>query len=339
MVEAGKVIKHRGLRALLATLGLAAIAYFSLDAAGVSLPQRQREARQEGQISSSPKKTIDDLAVIRQYQPELAHVIEQQPWYKDGINKDKAGEKHIISLFNLNLPYPNVKYLPDKVMLDSYERDIAMVYPKGFESTAQESAAYLKNNLPKIQSFFGIPVSWSMLVVHLREASKSAGGSSKDGIALINAAYPDLPTTERLRHTMGHEGGHTILNQDDKGGVLWYNESMADLGYHVAEGNLDNLLSNLEKKRWSDRPLADFTLRDHRRTGEHVDRGMELLLKYREIVGHDGFRNFANDVNRLKQTRELNDRDIREKMLLYTPEPSKANVAAMYDVAVYGGNK
>ncbi|KAF0240664.1 MAG: hypothetical protein FD167_4124 [bacterium] len=260
---------------------------------------------------------------------------------------------------------PNAEYLPDKVMLDGYERDIAVIYQKGLESAAQESAAYLKNNLPKIQSFFGLPVSWSMLVVNLREGSKSAGGTSKDGIGLINASYPNLPTTEILRHTMGHEGGHTIVSQNQIAqipvGSLWYNESMAELGYNVAEGNIDGLLdrlNELEKKAaWSYKPLAAFTLEDHKRTVEHVNRGRQLLLTYREIAGHDAFKRFANDVNTLGQSYMIgdndliepkekkllydrlvreNDRLLRERMLHHTPESSKANVAAMYDSAVYG---
>ncbi len=126
---------------------------------------------------------------------------------------------------------------------------------------------------------------------------------------------------------------------------------MANIANYVGVGgekNLEEFLATRDKFREINlqrgaftKPLTNFNLDDHlglngrQATGEHVTRGTDLLLSYRRIVGHESFKNFVYDTNKIKQARELTNEDISKNMLLYTPDKSKAEVAKMYNDAVY----
>ncbi|MBI2580294.1 hypothetical protein HYV85_00620, partial [Candidatus Woesearchaeota archaeon] len=91
-----------------------------------------------------------------------------------------------------------------------------------------------------------------------------------------------------------------------------------------------------ENKNLSQKPLAEYTLEDHFRQGEHILKGMHLLLSWRELVGHQNFQAFVKSNDAIAKVRGLTDNDIKENMLKFTSGPYQVEVSAMYDAAVFG---
>lgn len=290
--------------------------------------------------------TTDRLATIKNYQPELAQIIESQPWFADGINQH---EQAYINKVGFELGKPNAAYLADKLTVNGNEKPIAVIYDAGLENVAKEAVKYLQEKVPKGQEFFGLPISWTILTIELHKVelgNSFAGGASNGGIATILIKTSDF---SGLEDTIGHEGGgHLIIDQDGKGRPVWYGETSAEIGNYFSSGGeetLDKELANLDLtrgKRPRTKPLSQFSLDDHlgingrKATSEHITEGLDLLLRYRKMVGHSTYQTFVNDVDALARTREINNEDIREKMLLHAPEPLKTQVGTMYNAAVFG---
>lgn len=282
---------------------------------------------------------MDPLAVVRRYQPGLADVIAQQPWFKDGVDSE---EKAFLDRVEVQVSPASRGYLHDTMLLDSAEKQICITYDSGLDAVAQEAAADLKEILPRSQAFFEVPVSWSMVAVDLRkvEPSEGAGGSSKGGIAEINDSMSDFPG---IKYTMGHEGGHTIIDQDTKGSPLWYGEAMADLIYYVGSGGeseLERKLMLFDQTRYlrnlrEPKPLASATLQEHLQ-GIIANISEDLLLRFYRIAGQKNFAAFVNANLQISKTRNLTNDDIKEQMLNYTPELGKSQVSTMFDTYVYG---
>ncbi len=305
-------------------------------------------------VRSTP---TDSLAGIRQYQPEFAELIAAQPWFRDGLNEK---EKLDITRFRWIVSKSNYDYMSSEVVIDGAKRDIAVLYQPGLEKVAQDTAKYLKTAMPAIQEFFGIPANWSLLVIDFKkvEGGGSAYGKGVGDWASINANISTAMLSEdgtisdkvrsSLEYIIGHESGHTIVNQELSsgkygGGPIWYNESMAELAYHVGRGGeerLKEILATRDKLREENaqkglftKPLADITLDDYMRGGG-TTRGIDLLLSYRRIVGHEAFKNFVYDIFKMEQNVNVTSEDISKNMLLYTPDKSKPEVAKMFNDAV-----
>lgn len=188
-----------------------------------------------------------------------------------------------------------MSYLQDKFVLDGSEKVIAMTYDNELADAAKEASRYLREFIPRGQAFFGIPVRWSMIVVYMSQLKEGetrwSGGASEGSIATIHITKSAQEFLESylIRHVIGHEGaGHLIVDQDSKGRPIWYGESLAELGFHVGEGGdarVKRLLDNLEDSEVLTKvkkPLADYTSEDHLRGVALVEKGMYLLLRWRE---------------------------------------------------------
>ncbi len=284
----------------------------------------------------------ENLAVIRKYQPKLADIIAAQPWYTDRLTQPKKIYADI-GLIKVGIARPGAGYLGDKVMLDGKERDIAIIYDAGLEKTANYAAATIKRDLPKIQSFTNLPISWSMIAVNIQLGpERVAAGHSLAGIAKIFLSFPNYDVD--IRDIILHEGGHTVYEQDSKTSPIWYRETMPELAGVFASDGEQGLVKRLSLLEYPGRPplirtkpLSQFTLQDHiNGEAEHVTRGIYLLIKFRKSAGEDNFAAFIRDTDTLKRTRQITDADLREQMLLHTPDQLKSNVAAMYDLEVFG---
>ena len=339
----------------------AAIIYVSVAAAGyfpnplTSQQQPKPVPTAPANRNTSPTIAIDKLATIRQYQPELAEMIEQQPWFKDGID---GREKQFLDNFEKNLADPNMEYLNGvttnnaKRVIVLYDTRLGPAKAYNFASNSVITVNPLElvvKTLTSHQSFIGIEPQWSILVVTVKkDAKRDAGAGVVNQYVVIVDMQQDEST---ISYSVGHEIGHAGWNPPNpKAGMpLWLSEGGAELLNYTSNGIgwLEQHVHPLLQKEYNAsglKPLAQYTLKDH--TGKDAQgndvagRGMLFLLDYRSIAGHSAFQSTANDIYNLgMQQGDVADSDVREIMIRNAPVTAKPLVAEKFDTTVLGLTK
>ncbi len=195
--------------------------------------------------------------------PELADLIEQQPWFKDGVTAEEelflrtvAVNSERVRLKNLEWIVENKAFLSDTVTTQYRTVKVALIYDQQLKDISEVSMQLVREGVVRLEKILGFSLPQSILTVYVNEGGLhgSVGGNAFVRVAVYSLGA--FSKGENLR-VFFRELNHSFMPQPSVP-PPWLAEGLS-------EYNAFKVLQELSQNppqwwQWSQR---SFTVADH----------------------------------------------------------------------------